>query len=277
MGIDFHTVNFLNHISLKQKSFGRTLTLGRQNLCVSGAMPGVYCESFLINNYNATSVDSLDISDFEGATIILDLNKRVPKNYFAAFDTIIDAGTLEHIFNIKQAFENIVSMLKNGGQVIHISPTNGFSGHGFYQFSLDLFKSIYSKESGFIHHEVFVAEVNNERSWYKVRFPTENLRFNVYGVGPMYMMSHAVKAFQGNAPNVQQSDYQFHWSDQSADIAIKENELIKEWDCRPKTLLDNILRKCNLISLSRINNLQASNPFLERLSIKDIDLKLRTS
>ena len=271
MGIDFHVANFLNHISLKQKKFGRTLTLGRQNLVLPGSAPGAYSENYLMKNHNASSVDSLDLSNFEGATIILDLNKEIPASYHNQFDTIIDAGTLEHVFNVKQALENLVHMLKQEGQIIHISPTNGFSGHGFYQFSFEFFKKMYSKENGFKDHEVFVAEVDNQTTWYKVRTPAGHLRFNVYGIGRLYMMSRAVKSFNGNTQSIQQTDYEFHWSAQPPDPAIQETKFIDEWDSRPKNLIGKILRRFNLLTISSVSNLHPRNPFIECLHIKDLD------
>ena len=268
MGIDFHVHNFLKYINLSQEYFGNTLTIGRQNFVVAGLDFGPFCEDFLISNFKATKVESIDISNFEGASIIQDLNMKVPKKYHTTFDTIIDAGSLEHIYNIKQAFQNIASMLKNGGQVIHISPTNGFSGHGLYQFSYDLFANVYNKENGFINFEVFVEEVNDLKAWYRVLCPEKFDRVNIYGVGPVYMMVRAVKhgAPSGEA-SIQQTDYSFHWSGETPQPRTVHNELNKEWSEPPGGLMTKVLKKIGLVPLSSLSNLRAEHPLLEKLSI----------
>ena len=86
----------------------------------------------------------MDISDYEDADYTHDLNNPVPEELHEAFDLVIDGGTMEHLFDIKQCLENITRMVKIGGRIIHISPTNNFSGHGLYQFSPDLFYDFYS-------------------------------------------------------------------------------------------------------------------------------------
>ena len=42
-------------------------------------------------------LESLDITDFEGATVIHDLNKPVSEELKARFDVVFDGGTLEHV------------------------------------------------------------------------------------------------------------------------------------------------------------------------------------
>ncbi|MBK9946885.1 MAG: hypothetical protein IPP12_06855 [Nitrospira sp.] len=43
--------------------------------------------------------------------VVMDLNHPAPENMCGRFDIIIDPGTLEHCFNIAQAFDNIDRML----------------------------------------------------------------------------------------------------------------------------------------------------------------------
>src|SRR5258708_36741284 len=54
----------------------------------------------------AKSVDAVDASDFEGATIIQDLNAPLAAHLHSHFDAVIDGGTLEHVFNLPMAFKN---------------------------------------------------------------------------------------------------------------------------------------------------------------------------
>ena len=83
----------------------------------------------------AKQYSALDVFDFEGASIIHDLNQPIPKEYYNSFDVIIDCGTTSHVPNTLSVFENVTNMLKINGIIIHILGIAGFVNHGFYQIS----------------------------------------------------------------------------------------------------------------------------------------------
>ena len=91
------------------------------------------------------AVDSMDCSDYEGASIICNLNVDIPDELHDKFDIIYDGGSTEHMFNVPKAFENYNKMLKVGGLVIHSLPSTGCLDHGFYMFSPTLFFDYYSQ------------------------------------------------------------------------------------------------------------------------------------
>lgn len=103
-------------------------------------------------------VFALDVSDYEGADYIVDLNSNVPVQLEGKFGLILDLGTLEHIFDVKQALRNINVMLKPGGRVIHSSPGSNWLGHGFYQFSPTLFYDYYGN-NGFTNLRCLIGEM----------------------------------------------------------------------------------------------------------------------
>ncbi len=86
---------------------------------------------------------TLDVSDYEGAELIWDLNKPVPPSWENMFGAIFDFGTLEHLFDTKEALYNINRMLKVGGRVIHMLPSSNYTEHGFYSFSPTFFYDYY--------------------------------------------------------------------------------------------------------------------------------------
>jgi SAM-dependent methyltransferase len=102
-------------------------------------------------------VHALDCSDFEGATIVHDLNVPVPAALWSRFDLIVDGGTLEHVFDVRQSLTNIGRMLTPGGRVVHVSPANNWVNHGFYQFSPTLFYDFYAA-NGFVDLRGYLAE-----------------------------------------------------------------------------------------------------------------------
>lgn len=89
------------------------------------------------------AVLSCDVSAYENAGLIFDLNLPVPRDLHNRFDTIYDGGTMEHVFNIPAVLANIHSMLKVGGRVIHMSPASNMVDHGFYCFSPAFFADYY--------------------------------------------------------------------------------------------------------------------------------------
>lgn len=89
------------------------------------------------------SVDTLDLFPDEHPDIIADLNQPLPQHLWNKYNMVFDAGTAEHCFNVKEVLGNAVRALKVGGRVMHILPMSGYAGHGFYQFSPDLFAAFY--------------------------------------------------------------------------------------------------------------------------------------
>lgn len=104
-------------------------------------------------------VEALDVSDHENADYIHDLNLPVPDHLRGRFGTIIDGGTLEHVFDIAQALRNIKAMLAPGGRVFHINPVGNWGEHGYYQFSPSLYHDYYDC-NGFAMRECLLTAVS---------------------------------------------------------------------------------------------------------------------
>jgi len=83
----------------------------------------------------ADNVYATDVSTYEDPDFVINLNDPVEDSYYEKFDTIVDFGTLEHIFDIPTALDNISKMLKKGGHVVLALPCSNFIDHGFYSFS----------------------------------------------------------------------------------------------------------------------------------------------
>lgn len=109
-------------------------------------------------------VSSLDNSAFEGAEYVFDLNGAIlPDDLKEQFDVIIDHGTMEHVFHIPNALNNIYQMLKVGGRVIHSAPGSNFFDHGFYMFSPTIFYDFYSSNKWRLNTiQVFQMTPNQE-------------------------------------------------------------------------------------------------------------------
>jgi hypothetical protein len=83
---------------------------------------------------------------------------------------VFDGGTLEHVFNFPTALKSCLEMIKRGGRFISITPANQFCGHGFYQFSPELYYSALSARNGFNIDRLLFQYRNR---WYLVRNPSD--------------------------------------------------------------------------------------------------------
>ena len=228
MGVDLHGLRFLRYLH-RNGDFENTVTIGRQALVLKEDelatelnariedIKGEYCEKLLRNCFGATSVDSVDYSDFEKATLILDMNKDLPEAHANQYNTVIDFGCLEHIYRVTTALENCSKLCKPGGQIIHVLPANNFCGHGFWQFSPELFFSLYSSENGYSETEVFLADLRDVNHWFAVTRPSEGRRVDIITKNETYVLVLTVLGQSSYThTNVQQSDYVYLWTPQDS-------------------------------------------------------------
>jgi len=96
-------------------------------------------KALLHDRYGIDKYIDLDIN--EKAELNADLSKPLDSTLRNSAMTVINAGTLEHVFDIKQAFQNVHDMTRQGGVIIHIAPLTWLE-HGFYNFSITMFNQI---------------------------------------------------------------------------------------------------------------------------------------
>lgn len=156
-------------MSRRDKSGGSAVTLGRLSLFIHPrefkklatltdgvardylleAKWGDNADSFFRIVLGFDSVDSIDISDFEGATIQHDLGTPLPAVLQNKFDLAVDGGTLEHVFNFPVGIANLMQLVRVGGSVYLHGPANNLAGHGFYQYSPELMYRIFNPANGY--------------------------------------------------------------------------------------------------------------------------------
>src|SRR6266446_4371577 len=163
--IDATGERFLEACARRGVDFTRTVMFGRQELADL-----TYSEPFF-RRLGATSVDSIDASDFEGATIIADLNRPLPQQVRRRFSVVFDGGTLEHVFDIAMALRSGLDLVELGGHYIASSPANNWPGHAFYQFSPELVFRTLSTETGYQMRAAFLVELRTTQRWYSIPDP----------------------------------------------------------------------------------------------------------
>ena len=241
MGLDINSVQFLIAAHKRGVPFGDVLMIGRQDLNVYPAkMRGMLAEAGLPNELFAPSapdtgfaepvfkslgagnICSLDASAFEGAEFIHDLNQPVGADLKARFDVVYDGGTLEHIFNFPVALQNCMEMVREGGRFFLHTPANNWCGHGFYQFSPELFYTVFSADNGFEVERMVIHVVGPYGRWYEVANPQAiRSRVELFNSFPLQLLvqSRRTKAVPLFNKMPQQSDYTPRWVEQSQDQA----------------------------------------------------------
>jgi hypothetical protein len=83
-------------------------------------------DTTIFRTLGAANVRALDISPYEGAEVIHDLNIPVPESLRGICDFIVDGSTLDNTFNSALALQNCCEMLRPGGRLL---AWNAFSPH----------------------------------------------------------------------------------------------------------------------------------------------------
>ena len=247
MGLDSNACRLLLYAKRRGAEFTRTLSIGRLSLRLNRRMmsrafkefelykdenqiskvfsnPEGFSEPFF-HELGARRVDSVDATDYEGASLVHDLNCGMPQNSELMYDAVVDGGTLEHVFNFPIALKTTMNAVKIGGRFFTITQCNNAMGHGFYQFSPELYFRVFSPENGFILENMFIAEGSfGMVPWYSVADPLQiNHRVELVNDVQTYLLVIARRVDM--APIFkswpQQSDYAAAWREQKPDTSFR--------------------------------------------------------
>jgi hypothetical protein len=245
MGLDINVAQFLIAARKQGVRFDRSLMLGRSQLngypktmaalLERHGLPSekfkhagkecFYAEPFF-EALGAVKPQAMDNSAYEGAGLVHDLNQPIPPEWREQYDVVYDGGTLEHVFNFPVALRNAMELLKPGGRLFIHTCANNLCGHGFYQFSPELFYRTLSNENGFEVERMIIHRVGPYGNWYQVADPNAiRSRVELITFTPMEIMVQArrteVKEIFRRTP--QQSDYVVMWreSNSTAEEPVK--------------------------------------------------------
>jgi hypothetical protein len=236
MGLDNDGTKFLFAARAAGVSFRNTATLGRQNFFPEPAQlqrlldlekPGLSAKQFLgdsggyaekfLEYLGAEEIVALDNSAYEGAAIVTDLNAPIADTLKSRFSAVIDGGCLEHIFNFPQAIKNSMEMLAVGGHFVGITPANNFCGHGFYQFSPELYFRIFSEANGFLVRAILTKEKDR---WFRVVDPEEfggRVELQNNRATYLFVLARKIEEREIFLRPPQQSDYARKWEGGTAE------------------------------------------------------------
>ena len=247
MGIDLTALETILFSLRYVKNNNNLLTLARQQIHTQNITltnnffikSMDYCEN-LFKSLGFLNIESIDNSSYENATIIHNLN--TPYNNTKKYDYIYDGGTTEHIFNIPQVFENIINLLEIDGIFCSVTVNNNFSGHGFYQFSPELYLSMFTSNYGMKIQCIYLAKVGSKiNEWIKINNydnATNRINTKFNGNEPVYIIVIAKKinntrqSLLINPPN--QYSYKIDWKNKQTDFfedynyLLNRNEIVKK-------------------------------------------------
>lgn len=148
MGVDIALLKFFDICHTRRALEGPMLALGSLEI----QEPSATLEAFARENGYQTllkerSVRSLfadryRLEDYESCDINqptdLNLNAPLERKYHGAFKSILNGGTLEHVFDLRQSMENVHDATTVGGVMIHTTPVTWYN-HGLFNFNPIMF------------------------------------------------------------------------------------------------------------------------------------------
>lgn len=150
MGVDLALLRFFDHCAMQAALEGPMLALGSLTLRETE----VSIEAFARANNYPELAQRLDVAtlmrarygiesyfscDINGlADLDIDLSKPLNPVHRGAFRSVLNGGTLEHVFDLRQALENVHDATAEGGLMLHTCPVTWFD-HGFVNLNPLLF------------------------------------------------------------------------------------------------------------------------------------------
>jgi hypothetical protein len=88
----------------------------------------------ILKNYGMHSVKTMDLFD-DRSDFQHDMNYVIPPDLKGQFNTVMDIGCVEHIFDTRQALWNLFDLVKVGGHLFIQTVCNGYYKHGLHTFN----------------------------------------------------------------------------------------------------------------------------------------------
>jgi hypothetical protein len=119
----------------------------------------------LRDRYGVAEYCDFDLND--DAAVQLDLSEPLPQRWAGGAGTVLEGGTLEHIFDFPTALRNVHEMLGPSGTFVGLMPISAWD-HGFVNFNRKLLNGLAAANG----YEVLV-----EGFWFRGQLPLFGNRF----------------------------------------------------------------------------------------------------
>lgn len=259
MGLTYNHIKFIQNSISANHDIKRIVTIGHLTLYANQSErkklgiqnnQKTFVDDILIKLFKVDIIESIDYSDYQECSIKHDLNYPIDPSLKNNFDILIDGGTIEHVFNVPELLKNYMKLVKTGGHIFIFTMANNHLGHGFYQFSPELFYSVFTNDNGFKINNVILEEhdypglaFSKNKKYYAVNAPQKiNSRVNLVNHKPTTILVHSTKTYNTepfqNTPI--QSDYLTKYDNRSKrSVKNKKSKTRKITDIILKLILGN--------------------------------------
>ena len=185
MGLGFHAVDAIGREHAFRPIKGDILFIGRQATYLSPAglaaqlrahghavdltaieidrttvnrLPGyrdIVTDRSIFRALGIDTIKALDVSDYEGAEIVHNLNQPLPDRLQAVADFIVDGSTLDNVFDPAMTLRNYAALLRPGGRLITINALSLLE-EAYTLCSPDWYLDFFV-ENGFVDCKVYVC------------------------------------------------------------------------------------------------------------------------
>ena len=210
-------------------------------------MFGDFADEFVKGHLGVRVLNILDASAYEGADVVHDMNVPIPAALCGQYDAVVESGSLEHIFNVPVALANLMKLVRTGGTLFIGTPANNLCGHGFCQFSPELFYRVLCGDNGFeirrmVMYEASAPsiELSRNRPAYTVVDPAEaRERVLLMSGGPLLVEARKVRDEEPFRKFPVQSDYAALWQQEGGALATAPVHPLRRMvhDSLPRSLL----------------------------------------
>jgi len=280
MGLTATDIDLLLDLRRRKQTIASIATIGSLSLYLHppqlSRLRGIIADSRALAEYRwgdtadailrditgATQVTSIDMSDYQGSSIVHDMNRPLWESrpdLAGQFDLVIDGGTLEHVFNFPVAVRNLMFLVREGGHILTANPANNLCGHGFYQFTPELMHRLYAPSNGFRVDHVLLTESRHmsvemdprPRSFRVVDPASLGRRILFRNRWPVMIrtLAERIGAEPAAGLDVQQSDYVMAWSGSGRPATRKG----------PKAWLRKVFRLLPMTTQSRLADILTRN------------------
>lgn len=180
-------INLLPLLRTIASHSGRALTFGVQRPLFSGHQMArvanvddakeVVDQTDVFRALGFARVESLDVSAYEGAEHIFDLNETSsPVHLIGAYDAVFTGGTLEHVFHVSHALQHAARFVRPGGTLIHLGPSNNWINHGFYQLCPTLLLDFLAANDWVINESLLIDTITRDPNHWRIKPATHKVK-----------------------------------------------------------------------------------------------------
>lgn len=276
MGVNYNIAKYLKRCKDNGCDYSRTVTLGHQEFYISSkkriqlakevpeytrSLEQKYSDEML-SILGAGEVDVLDISDYEGANIIHDMNEPIPEKYCGKYSCVFDGGATEHMFNYPVAITNIMKILNVGGCYIGTVPSDHVNGHGLYQFGPMIYIQLFCEQNGFKLEDLAFSKNPDSGELYVIKEPTSHHRIEVNSDHPMmiYVFAKKIREVDGEI-KLYEGYYQDMWEKEETSPQTSRYNNIPNYIMKPARELKGMIAR----GKQKKDERNAINHFCERI------------